>query len=69
MNQTYAQLLEHMSGALLRATGPPSSGGGGGVGGLLDMLLGGGGGQSMGGQTPVLCCDKQIDLYSTPLSI
>ncbi len=67
VQQTYAQLLSHMMSALQAATG----GGGlnlGAAGGVLAMLLGGGVLLSSG-QTPVLSCDKPIDLYNGRLSL
>jgi hypothetical protein len=77
--QSYAQLLMHMHETLERVTGGGGGGGmqlpGGALGGLVSVLLqgtlmGGGGGMGgMGGQSPVLCCDKQIDLYNTRINI
>lgn len=68
VQQTYAQVLSHMMSALQAATG---GGGGmnlGAAGGVLAMLLGGGMMPSSG-QTPVLSCDKPIDLYNGRLSL
>lgn len=72
-SQTYATVLQHMMEALRKqgGGGAPSlsslGGLGGGLGGLVaNFLLGP---VAMGGQTPVMCCDKPVDLYSTRLAI
>jgi hypothetical protein len=73
--QSYAQLLMHMHETLERVTGGGGGGmqmPGGALGGLVAGLLLGmpvGGIGGMGGQSPVLCCDKQIDLYNTRINI
>lgn len=75
-------LLQHMMDSLQKRMGGSSAGGlpsglsaltgsGGGLAGaavglMASFLLGGG---AMGGQVPVVCCDKQVDLYSTRLGI
>eukprot|EP00878_Enallax_costatus_P028864 GHUV01031216.1.p1 GENE.GHUV01031216.1~~GHUV01031216.1.p1 ORF type:complete len:146 (+),score=39.72 GHUV01031216.1:1438-1875(+) len=79
--QTYASLLQHMMDSLHKRMGGSSAGGlpsgltsltgGGGltgaaVGLMASFLLGGG---AMGAQVPVICCDKQVDLYATRLGI
>ena len=70
-------LLQHMQESLKKQGGAagglpfaiPSMGGGlAGMGMQLvsSFLLGP---AAMGGQTPVLCCDKKVDLYNTRLAI
>jgi hypothetical protein len=59
-HQSYAQVLAAMDASLRQATGGGggiSYGGGGLLGALLGVAMGG-----SSGQTPVLSCDKQIDL-------
>lgn len=41
--------------------------GAGGLAGLMSSFLLGGG--AMGVQVPVICCDKQVDLYANRLGI
>jgi hypothetical protein len=68
-------LLTHMMETLRQQTGggggglglPTGGGLGGLVGGLVSSFLLGP--AAMGGQTPVLCSDKPIDLYTTMLHI
>lgn len=63
--QTYAQLMSHMTATLHRATAGSNANAAAysGGGGLLDALFGG---SSYSGrsepQTPVLSCDKPMDL-------
>jgi hypothetical protein len=75
--QTYAVLLQHMRESLNKQGGAvgglplPIPSMGGGLAGLgmqmvASFLLGP---AAMGGQTPVLCCDKKVDLYNTTLAI
>eukprot|EP00879_Flechtneria_rotunda_P001214 GHRR01001361.1.p1 GENE.GHRR01001361.1~~GHRR01001361.1.p1 ORF type:complete len:431 (+),score=130.21 GHRR01001361.1:238-1530(+) len=76
--QTYASLLQHMMETLRKqsagAAGPASlaiPGLGGGLSGIAvgmmaSFLLGG---AALGGQVPVICCDKQVDLYNICLRI
>ena len=69
--QTYAQVLSHMMSALQAATGSAGMNLGS-AGSVLSMLLGGGAAAMLaggGGQTPVLSCDKPIDLYHGRLSL
>ncbi len=71
--QTYAMVLSHMMEALRRQSGGASTpsallgGLSGGLGGLVASFLMGP--STMGGQTPVLCCDKPVDLYATTLML
>eukprot|EP00775_Hariotina_reticulata_P010905 gene10905-11059_t len=74
--QTYASLLQHMMETLRQQQGPGGtssalsglSGGltGVAVGLMASFLLGAG---ALGGQVPVICCDKQVDLYNMTLAI
>jgi hypothetical protein len=74
VQQTYAVLLQHMRDSLQKQGGAggglptPQMGGLAGMGVKLvtSFLLGPG---AMGGQTPVLSCDKQVDLYNTNLQL
>ena len=68
-SQTYATLLAHMHESLHRHVGGGMpGGGGGGLGGLVaSFLLGPLGGGGGGGQTPVMACDKPLDLYAACL--
>jgi len=61
--QSYAQLLGNMSATLHRATagGNANAGGGGGGVGLMGMFFDVPGGRREP-QTPVLSCDKPMDL-------
>jgi hypothetical protein len=58
-------------GALPAGLGMLGSAFGGGAAGMAAGYLASFalGSASLGRQAPVLCCDKQIDVYSTPLSI
>ncbi|PNH03319.1 Metacaspase-1 [Tetrabaena socialis] len=67
---TYGQILGHMMQSLRAATG----GGGlnlGSTGSMIASFLMGPAASMLtgGGQTPVLSCDKQVDLYQTRLSL
>ncbi|KAG2499084.1 hypothetical protein HYH03_003267 [Edaphochlamys debaryana] len=64
-NQTYGSLLSHMMSTLRATTGPTM----GSTTSFFASLLLGPGAVSMGGQEPVLSCDKQVDLYQARLSL
>lgn len=64
-HQTYAQVLAAMHTAIEHATGGPQPPGMDVAGMVLGLLLGGG--VMSQGQTPVLSCDKQIDISNTRL--
>lgn len=64
--QTYADLLQHMHDRLRTVS---KDAGMGGLAGLLTGVLLTGSMDMMKGQTPVICCDKPLDLYRTTLMI
>ncbi|KXZ52917.1 hypothetical protein GPECTOR_8g295 [Gonium pectorale] len=68
--QTYGQILSHMMTTLRAHTGSAGLNLGPAGNMLAGFLLGAAAGLVVGGgQTPVLSCDKQIDLYSTRISL
>ncbi|EFJ51059.1 metacaspase type I [Volvox carteri f. nagariensis] len=71
INQTYGQILSHMMSTLRASTGSPGLNLGTTGSLIAGMLLGPAASAifSSGGQTPVLSCDKQVDLYATKLSL